>query len=146
MAWTAGEPELLVLVGAPSVALLLHLQGHGIRVSKVRTSTSLPLGPIGWTTVGLLGPGPTAGTVVATSRFDPLETLVIRAADGEVLRHYPVPSSRRDLGMSVRGVDASGRHFLVAMTAPTPTTRLWEWTPPSPRLRLVGTTEIEAGW
>jgi hypothetical protein len=146
MAWVAGEPELLVLVGAPSVALLLHLHGHKIRVTKVPTSRSLPLGPIGWTTVGLLGPGPTKGTVVATSRFGPFETMIVRAATGVVLRRHALPSLPGDRGVNIRGVDASGQHFLLAATGPTPTMRLWEWTPPSLDLRLVGPADIEATW
>lgn len=146
MAWVAGEPELLVLVGAPSIALLLHLHGHKIRVSKVPTSRSLPLGPIGWTTVGLLGPGPTKGTVVATSRFGPFETMIVRAAAGVVLRRHALPSLPGDRGVNIRGVDASGQHFLLAATASTSTTRLWEWTPPSSDLRQVGPGDIEATW
>lgn len=146
MAWVAGEAELLVLAGAPMEEYLLDVHEDRARVSRVRASTSLPLGPIGWTTVWLLGPGPTAGTVVATSTAGPLATLVVRAADGAVLRHHAVPWPPGDRGVSVRGVDASGRHFLVATTGPTPTRRLWEWTPPSEGLSLVGPADIEATW
>jgi hypothetical protein len=152
--WLPGSRQLLVTIGTPisecSVApgfACQTLPPPTPPVAKLLNATGpamwLQLPPPktidgGWTNLSLQGPGPEAGTVLATNNASTSGSSIdtVQVATGRVLSSMQIPT-----GTSLLARDQSGTHFLLSGSNGTAL-----WSPPRGATKIVGPTAAEAAW
>jgi hypothetical protein len=92
----------------------------------------------GWSNLLMQGPGPEAGTVLATNNASTSGSSIdtVQVATGRVLSSMQIPT-----GMSLLARDQSGTHFLLSGSNGTAF-----WSPPRGATKIVGPTDAEAAW